>query len=448
MKRKKRHKGIVRRRLFSIALPMILCHILQTFFNTVDFFWIGQLGVSELAGVSWAANILMVFTTIIVGISIGTSAIVSRCVGAKDYEEASRTAWHALILGGIVAIILSVVGYLYIEDALLALGAEENIATIGSRYLRVTFLGSIVLLLMFLSTSILQGAGNMRTPVYATIVATCVNLILDPLLIFGYGVFPCLGVEGAALATVIARGLGAMICIYSFFNAESRIHLKLTVMKLNLSIFVRILKVGIPGSIHMSMRSVMSLAMIVIVGHFGYKAVAAYGIGLNLFNFAMMPGFGLGAAASILVGQHLGAGRRAMAMQSALIPAFYNIIIMQIFALLFVAFSKPILSFFTNDFEVIRLGIDYLKITTISYFCLGAGFVLSRALNGAGDTSSGIIINMVCLWFIQIPLALFYAIFWGMGLKGVWWGILVASTLQAGSTCAWFLVQEWKKSKV
>lgn len=368
--------------------------------------------------------------------------------GGRDYEEASRTAWHAFVLGGMAAAVISLLGFFFIEDILLALGADPLSASLATDYLKISFYGSFSLFFMFLSTYILQGAGDLRTPVYATILAICANFVLDPVLIFGGGVVPGLGLKGAALATVASRTLGSLLCLYAFFSGKNKVHLHWTTMKLNLEIFLRILKVGVPGSIQMSMRCGIALLMVVIVGQFGFKAVAAYGIGVKLFNLAMMPGFGLGAAASILIGQHLGAQRQTMALQSALLPAFYNAVIMQVVALIYVSWAQNIMGLFTHDFEVIRLGVDYLKVTTIPYFILGAGFVLGRALNGAGDTSSSVVINLVCLWFIQIPLALFYAYFWEMGIYGIWWAVMIASLFQAGSTVAWFLSQEWRHRRV
>lgn len=438
----------MRRQVLTVAWPMILCHVLQTLFHAVDMFWIGRLGVQELAAISWASDVLMVLSTAIVGIAIGTSAIVAHCVGARDYEEASRTAWHSFILGTGVVLLIAVLGCFYIEPALLLLGADPPTAALTTSYLKISFYGSFVLFFMFLSIYILQGASDLKTPMYATVLATCVNFFLDPVLIFGGGRLEGMGIEGAALATVISRSLGTLVCMYAFVNSNKKIHLKWTTLKLNFGIMMRILKVGIPGSIHMSMRCGMALLMVVIVGQFGYKAVAAYGIGIKLLNIAMMPGFGLGAAASILIGQHLGAQRQTMAMQSALLPAFYNAVIMQIVALIYVAWPQKIMGLFTNDFEVIRLGMDYLKVSTIPYFVLGVGFVLGRALNGAGDTSSAITINAVCLWFIQIPLVLFYTHFWEMGVYGIWWAIMLASLFQAGSTAALFFTQEWRYRRI
>ncbi|MBU0651135.1 MATE family efflux transporter, partial [bacterium] len=185
-----------------------------------------------------------------------------------------------------------------------------------------------------------------------------------------------------------------------------------------------------------------------LVGNFGFKAVAAYGIGYKLLAFAMMLGFGFGSASSILVGNNLGAKNYDRAVMSVVTPAFMNTLVMFGVGLLFYFFPVPFVKIFNSDPEVINICAGYLKITSVSYAFIGAGFVISKALSGAGDTSANMFITLICLWFIQIPLALFYSIYWGMGVEGIWWATVVAMFLHTLATVMWFAQGKWKQKIV
>ncbi|MBU0651187.1 MATE family efflux transporter, partial [bacterium] len=251
--------------LWKLAGPMILCHILQTMFNIVDMIWIGRLGAQETAAVSWAGNILIVLLTLIIGISTGTTAIITRNIGAKENDEAARTAFHSLILGLVSAGVLAFLGFHYIEKLMIIFGAEGEIARMSAGYLKIIFVFSVVLFAMYLMSAILQGSGDVKTPLKAVIYATILNFILDPILIFGLGFFPALGVNGAAISTVIARTLGTAVCVYALFFKEHKIRIIPRYMKINFNIFFRILKIGIPGSLQMMLRSVVGFVILILV---------------------------------------------------------------------------------------------------------------------------------------------------------------------------------------
>ncbi len=438
----------MRKEVLVFAFPIIVCHILQTMFNIVDMIWVGRLGPEAVAAISWAGNILMVLVTLIVGISVGTTSIITRNIGAKEYEEASRTAFHSLIIGGIISIVLAVWAYFNVEKVMLVLGAEPSIASFAASYLKIIFYFSVVMFFMYLISAILRGSGDMKTPTRALIYATVINFVLDPFLIFGIGFFPKLGIEGAAWAAVISRTVGTIICLKAILNGKNKIHLLPHYIKINLNIIVRILKIGIPGSLNMSMKSVAGLVMIIFVGQFGFRAVAAYGIGLKLLSFAMIFGFGLGEAAAILIGHNLGAKDYHRASRLTSICAGYNTLIMLVFAFIYFFFATPLIKIFNTDPEVIRICLEYLRVTSLAYIFVGAGFILSRALNGAGDTAGNMMISIICIWFIQIPLVLFYTQYWKMGVSGVWWGIMAASFLQGLATVMWFYQNKWKLLKV
>lgn len=434
--------------LFKMAIPIMICHVLNTLFGVVDMIWIGRLGAEELAAISWATNVLIVLVTFIVGISTGTTAIITRNIGASKYDEASRTAFHSLVIGAVFSIILAVAGFFFIEDVLFLLGAELYVAQLGAEYLKIIFLFSIIWFFMYMLSAILQGEGNVKVPTITLVVAAIINIILDPLLIFGIGFFPKLGVKGAAIATVIAKIIGLCICIIYFFKGDNKIKICLSFMKINFKIISRILKIGIPSSLQLVMRTGVGLVLMILVGTFGYKAVAAYGIGLRLFSLAMMLAFGLGNAASILVGQYLGAKKVRLAVKIAVLSASYNAVVMGAIAICYIIFAIPLVKLFNSDLEVVRIGVSYIKITTIGYVFAGIGFVLGKSLNGAGDTTTTMIVTLICLWFIQVPLALFYTVFWKLDVTGIWWAIVLAIILQALVTMILFAQGKWRTKKV
>ena len=440
--------GSIPRSIWVLAWPMMIGNFLQTAFNVVDMIFVGKLGPEAIAAVSLSGMILMLIITLIVGIGIGTTAMVARFIGAKEYSQANEVALQSLLFGGICSLFLAVVGFFFSEALLKIFGAEAKVVEMGTDYLRIMFLGSFTMFLLFLGAAILRGAGDALTPMLILMFSTLVNIVADPLLIFGLGPFPRLEIKGAALATVLARGIGMFIILIILLKGYSYIHISLKNLKLKFNILWRIIKIAIPGSLQMAIRSTSGLIIMSIAVIYGTYALAAYGIGLRINMIVMMPGFGLGAATATLVGQNLGAKQPQRAEKSAWIALIYYEAIMIVVGSLFYLFAPKIISIFNNSPEVIQEGASFLRVVVFSYIFLAMGIVLHQSLHGAGNTVPPMIITAISLLGIRIPLALLLPKLLLLDTIGLWLAIALSTVLEGSVVAFWFKAGRWKKKKI
>jgi putative MATE family efflux protein len=434
--------------IFILAVPMIISHLLQTAFNVVDMIWVGKLGAPALAAVAMSGQILMVVMFIMIGVGVGTTAKVARAIGEKNRPKADNAAMQSLILGLIGSIIFAVVGYYLSPWLLKVLGARPDVVHLGTGYLRITFIGVIVMFYGFLISAILQGAGDAATPMLILAAATLINIILDPIMIFGLGFVPMLGVNGAAWATVISRAIGSVIALEILLRGRSRIHVRIEYFKIDWQTIGSILMIGLPSSIQMTLRGVVGIVLIAVVASFGTFAVAAYGVGIELLMIAMMPGFALAMAAGTMVGQNLGAKQPQRASLSAWTTVGYYSIFMLFMCVVFLLFAPYLIMLFNTEPEVVRIGSNYLRILALGTIFVAPSVVLGRSMSGAGDTISPMVITFITLWVIQIPLAIFLSRLSTLGLNGVWIAILTAYFAQAVMAISWFQVGKWKEKMV
>jgi len=440
--------GSISNRIWILAWPMMIGNLLQTAFNVVDMIFVGKLGAEAIAAVSLSGMILMLIITLVVGIGIGTTALVARFYGAKEYSQANLVALQSLLFGGIASLLLAVVGFFFSETLLKIFGAEALVVKMGTDYLSIMFLGSFTMFLLFLGAAILRGAGDALTPMLVLMFSALINIVADPLLIFGLGPFPRLEIKGAALATVIARGIGMFIILIILLKGYSYIHIRLKNLKLKFDILWRIIKIAIPGSLQMAIRSTSGLIIMSIAVLYGTCALAAYGIGLRINMIVMMPGFGLGAATATLVGQNLGAKQPQRAEKSAWVALMYYEVIMIVIGSLFYLFAPKIIYIFNNNPEVIQEGVSFLRIVTLSYIFLAMSIVLHQSLHGAGNTVPPMIITAIALFAVRIPLAYFLPRLFPLNTSGIWLAIALSSILEGSVVAFWFRAGRWKEKKI
>ncbi|MFH1655723.1 MAG: MATE family efflux transporter [Candidatus Omnitrophota bacterium] len=430
-----------------LAIPLVIGATMHTTQSLIDMFWVGRLGSVALAAVAMGYTVIMVVVPLIFGIATGTISLVSQNIGAKRQIDADNVATQSIIIALISSFILAVVGYIFAPDFLKALGAADEVILAGTGYLRILFLGSVTLFVMFLGSATLQGTGDVIVPTIVMILANVLNIILDPILIFGIGV-PAMGVTGAALATVISQGVSCVIILYILFKGHSHVHIRLKEFYLKPKIAWDILRIGIPSSLQLFFRTIMRVVLMGIVSAFGTYAVAAYGIGMRLQMVMLMPAFALGTSAATLVGQNLGAGKVDKAKKSALTATGIDLGIMLTTGILFFIFAPQIVSIFDKTPEVIAIGTNYFRITALFYSFIAFGIVLNRALGGAGDTVVPMIITFVSLWIILVPLAIFLSRYTSLGLNGVWYAMAVSTVVNGLLILFWFLTGNWKKGRL
>jgi len=328
------------------------------------------------------------------------------------------------------------------------MGADDWTLQYGYGYMQWMLGGNLVIMLLFIINGIFRGAGDPAIAMRVLWIANGFNIILDPVLIFGWGPFPELGIEGAAIATNIGRGIGVLIQVWMLFKGGKHIRVLTSYLHLNWKIISRVIRTSLGGVGQMIIAMTSWIFIMRILAEFGSQAVAGATIALRIMMFTMMPAWGMSNAVATLVGQNLGAKFPDRAERSVWITGFWNMIFLIVVAIIYFLFSESIVGIFTDDEGVIAVGSDWLHIVSYSYFVYGWWMVATQAFNGAGDTLTPTKINLVFFWLIEIPLAYIMAKILDMGYSGVFWAIFIAETSVGIFTLWLFSKGNWKKVEV
>ena len=448
IKRRDYTQGSIIKNMWILAIPMMATNALQTLYNVVDMIFVGRLGAAPVAAVSIIGNIIMILFALIMGLSIAAGAMVSRSFGAKDYDNVNHVALQTILYGAVLGFILMLLGLLLAPQVVRLFGVEPDVHRMATGYMRIIFVGAVPITLMFLIASILQAVGDAQTAMWIMVGAVLMNVVLDPLLIFGIGPFPRLEVAGAAWATTLARAIGMGIGVVVMFVKKTHLHLKVERFKIDTDLLRRMIKIGAPGSLQMGLRSASGVIMMAIVAGYGTYALAAYGIGIRIDMLVMMPGFGLGAATATLVGQNLGAQKPWRAVQSTWTAMFSFVSIMVLAGTIFYLFTVPIFSLFTHNPQVIHGGINYIHTMVWSYPFIAMAVIFNRGLTGAGETLWPMLITAFSLYIVAVPLSLIIPRVWNVGVSGVWFAIVISNFINSVIIMMLFLSGKWKHKKI
>jgi putative MATE family efflux protein len=444
-------QGSIKYAIVLLAVPMILELGLESVFAVVDMFFVGKLSNADtaIATVGLTESVMSMVYTIGIGLSVGATAIVARRVGEKNYEAATKSGAQAILLSIIIAIIIGVIGVIFAKQILLLLGAKETVAESGKTFTCILFASSPSIILLFLINGIFRGAGDATMAMKSLWIASGVNIILCPILIFGIGPINPLGLNGAALATAIGRTCGVLFQCYYLYKGTRLINIRKSYFALDRTNVYAILKVAGPATLQFFIQSGSWIVMTYLVSTTGgTQASAGYQIAIRNIIFFILPAWGISNAAATLVGQNLGASQVLRAEKSVMLTAAYNTIFMLLVTLLFVFFSTEIISLFTSEKLLIQYGSEALQIIGYGYVFYGIGMVMIQSLNGAGDTTTPTYINIVCFWLLQIPLAWVLANYAHMGPKGVFIAIPISETVLALLAWYYFKKGKWKKVSV
>ncbi|MCX7591598.1 MAG: MATE family efflux transporter [Kiritimatiellae bacterium] len=441
-------EGPLSRALLWLAGPMLIGAVLQDLQTLIDLYWVGRLGSEAVAAISLSGVTLMTLMPVVMGLTAGTVAMVSRRTGAGLADEAAGVAGESLVLAGILGATLGGVGWTLAGRICSLLGAAPDVAPLAGAYLRIIFLGSFTVFLLFVGNSILQAAGNTVVPMLAMMFANMLNLVLDPILIFGLLGCPRMEVRGAALATVISQFAAAVLVISLLAIGPLHVRVAIRWARPLSRRVLQIARIGLPGSGQMLARSLMALVLMSTVASCGTAAVAAYGIGLRLHGIILMPAFALGGAAATLVGQNLGARQPGRAARAAWLAVGIDEVIMICAALLLAALAPRLVGFFDKNPSVIATGSSYLRTTSGFYVFAALGIVLGRALQGAGDPVAPMVSTIFSLWGLQVPLAKYWSTRFTPATQGIWWAIVVATITHGTLMAGWFLLGRWKHRQV
>ena len=440
--------GPIGRALGLLAIPMMLEMAMESVFAVVDIAFVSRLGTDAVAAVGITEALITVLYALAIGLGVGLTAMVSRRIGAKDSVGAANVTGQAIWVGALLAIVIGVAGATYARDLLAIMGASDSVIEQGKGFTAVLLGGSVSIIYLFLLNAAFRGAGDATVALRSLWLANGINIILDPCLIFGIGPFPEMGVTGAAVATTIGRGIGVVYQLWYLMNGRGRLAFQYCNLRFRLALTLRMIRIS-AGAVGQFLIATSSWILIMrIVAIYGSSAIAAYTIALRMLEFVFLPAWGLGNAAATLVGQNLGAGNPDRAEQTAWRAAKYNAIFMACAGIVMILFAAQITGLFTDQAEVLRWGTTCMQILGVGFPMYAVGMVVVQALNGAGDTATPVVLNLICFWLIQIPLAYWLAVAMPLGPNGAFLAIVASESLLTILAVIVFRRGAWKLQTV
>ena len=436
--------GPIGRALGLLAIPMMLEMAMESVFAVVDIAFVSRLGTDAVAAVGITEALITVLYALAIGLGVGLTAMVSRRIGAKDSAGAADVTGQAIWVGALFSILIGIAGATYARELLAMMGASDSVIEQGRGFTAVLLGGSVTIIYLFLLNAAFRGAGDATVALRSLWLANGINIVLDPCLIFGIGPFPEMGVTGAAVATTIGRGIGVLYQLWYLMNGRGRLAFQYQNLRFQFALALRMVRIssGAVGQFLISTTSWIGVMRIVAI--YGSGAIAAYTIALRMLEFVFLPAWGLGNAAATLVGQNLGAGKPDRAEQSAWRAAKYNAIFMACAGIVMILFAEGITGLFTSQADVLRWGTTCMQILGVGFPMYAVGMVVVQALNGAGDTATPVILNLICFWIIQIPLAYWLATATPLGPNGAFIAIVVSESLLTFLAVVMFRRGTWK----
>ncbi|NAY91161.1 MATE family efflux transporter [Muricauda sp. JGD-17] len=440
--------GSIRKAIFMLSIPMILEMLMESIFALVDIAYVSQVSVNAVATIGLTESVITLVYALAIGLSMAATAVVARRIGEKDVQGARIAAVQAISLGILVAVVLGIVGILYPKEILALMGGEPDLIEEGYGYTQFLIGGNITIVLLFMINAIFRGAGDASIAMWALVLSNGLNIILDPIFIFGWGPIPEYGVMGAGIATNIGRGTAVLFQLGILFFGWGKIKLALQDLVFNLKVMMNLVKVSLGGIAQFLIGTSSWVFLMRIMSEFGSEVLAGYTIAIRVMMFTLMPSWGMSNAAATLVGQNLGAKQPERAEISVWKTGKYNAYFMAVVSLVYLIFAKKIIAAFNATPSVVENGALCLQIIALGYVFYAYGMVVTQAFNGAGDTRTPTKINFVSFWIFQLPFAYIGAMVLGWGAMGVFVAITLAEVLLAIMAIIWFKKGSWKQVQV
>jgi putative MATE family efflux protein len=441
-------EGSIGRAIFLLAVPMVLEMSMESVFAVVDAFFVGRLGSAAVATIGLTESLMVVLYTVAMGLSIGVTATVARRIGEKDADGAARATVQGLLLGLLLSGLLGIGGAVFAPDLLTLMGADREVLAVGTGFARITLGCNSAIFLLFLINAAFRGAGDAAVAMRVLILGNAINIVLNPLLIFGVGVFPELGIVGAAWATVIGRSVGFLWALHHLGNGRGNLHVHRAHLQLEPRAMLQIATLSGWGTIQVALSSMSWIALVRLTATFGAYAVAGYTIAIRVLLFALMPAYGVGAAAATMVGQALGAKNPARAEQAVWVAARINMLVLGLVGVLFWITAPTLVGWFSQSTEVRAVGIYGLRAMSLGFPLFALGMVLEQSFNGAGDTRTPSWMNFFVFWVVQLPLAWWLSQRTALAYRGVFIAVPVAYTALACISAVFFRRGGWKTRRV
>lgn len=440
--------GSIRKAIFMLAIPMILEMLMESTFALVDIIFVSRISVNAVATVGLTESVITLLYAVAIGLSMAATAVVARRTGENDKVGAAKAAVQAIFLGATVAVIIGIVGIIYPKEILGLMGAEDSLITEGYGYTRILIGGNITIMLLFIINAVFRGAGDASVAMWTLVLSNGLNIILDPIFIFGLGPIPAYGVEGAAIATTIGRGVAVTMQFMILCFGWGRIKIGIKDFVVNLAVMWNLMKVSLGGIGQFLIGTSSWVFLMRLMSEFGSDVLAGYTISIRVMMFTLMPAWGMSNAAATLVGQNLGAKQPNRAETSVWKTGKYNAIFMAVISLIYLVFAKNIIGLFSDVADVVNYGALSLQVIAAGYIFYAYGMVVTQSFNGAGDTKTPTVINFFCFWVFQLPFAYLAAFTFDWGPAGVFVAITLAEILIAIVSVWLFRKGKWKTVQV
>jgi putative MATE family efflux protein len=441
-------RGSLSRAVWLLAVPMVLEMVMESTFAIVDVYFVAQLGEDAVAAVGLTEAMLTLVYALGIGLAVAATALVARRIGEKNPQGAVRAATSALALGVVIGVVIGIPAAFFPHELLRLMDASPRVIEAGSGYTRWILGCNVVVMLLHLGNGVLRGAGDAALAMKTLALANGVNIVLDPLLIFGWGPIPALGLEGAAIATVIGRSVGVAFQFWALRGGVGRLALRGPAFRVEPTMVRELLRLS-AGTVGQFLIATSSWVLLMrIVAPFGEAALAGYTIAIRIVVFAFMPAWGLSNAAATLVGQNLGAGQPDRAERSVWLTGLYTMGFLALVTVVFLALAPQLVGIFTTDPEVARVGVEALRTLSYGYVFYAWGMATVQGFNGAGDTRTPTWIHFVAFWLVEIPLAWVLAKHFEWGPSGVFWSVCLSESLLAVIAVVMFRQGSWKRAHV
>ena len=441
-------KGNIFHNLLSLSWPIMISSSFNLLGPVIDMVWVGKLGAASIAGVGVAGMAVMMVTSARMGLTMGTRAIVARFIGADDAKGANHVAQQAFVISAIFSITMASIGILFAEPILTIFGLEADVVSEGTAYMRIQFIGTVAMSFRMMSEGVMQASGDTVNPMRIAIFFRLFHVALCPFLVFGWWIFPQLGVSGAALTNVISQSVGGALGLWFLFSGRTRLRLTLRNFYLDREIIWRLLKIGIPASITGMQRNLPYLVLVWFISPFGTFAVAAHSVMQRIDGFVRTPAASLGSAAGILAGQNLGAGKPERAEKGGWLAVglFTGVVVIASVGIWF--WAESIVQIFNSEPDFVKIAAAFLRIQIAGYVLFGFIVGLSMCIDGIGDTIITMLVTLLTMWLIHVPLAYVLPNFTPLGVYGVQWAIVAALVVRAAIYFIYFRSGRWKRKKV
>ncbi len=442
--------GTIWKDLFYLSLPIVIINLLRTAYNIADTFWVaqiaGEVGKNSLAAITFGFPLIFFFISLGLGLAVAGSVLVAQYEGRKNREMVDKAASQTITFGSIAALTLGTIGFFLVEEIVKLLGAKPDVVPLATGYMQVITLGLIFLFGFSMFIALMRGYGDTITPMLLMLGSVVLNIILDPFLIFGWWIFPKMGIEGAAYATIFCRGLAFFAGIAILFSGRRGVRISWKNMVPDRSFLKKMLGIGIPASIDGVGRSVSVNLVLAIVGTFSTAVVAGFGISVRIFSMIFLPAIAIGKGVETMTGQNVGAEKYDRAEKTNYVAAKFMFLLLTAVGILTFIFAEPIAAIFADTPEVLKVGTEFLQFVSLSFGFIGVIRAFSGGFRGSGKTMIAAVISISFLGLTRVPLA-----FFGSGIfgpRGVWMAFAISNVIGGAIAFLWFRKGTWKQNVV